>query len=147
MVPLTGRQINNKYFGIWAVWLLFSMSVTFMFGVLLVISSTSGVNNIRTGRHFRRPRNRTLFMTRIRQWDPSGDKRRQAIFGMAFIFCLLFVIDSELQARKNCLLLGENNTWGFGQVSSLRISTFSKGSPCQCSWRQCFLRLHLLGQL
>lgn len=39
------------------------------------------------------------------------------IFVFATFICLMLVGVSEVQASKNCVF-GENDTWGFGQVSA-----------------------------
>jgi hypothetical protein len=50
---------------------------------------------------------------------PYNDPKRIAILVMhslAFVIVLMFVVFTEMQAVKNNILLGENETWGFGQV-------------------------------
>jgi hypothetical protein len=116
-VSLTASEVNHGYFGLWASWLLFSIVVTLVFGVLLVISSTSGANSNRIRRKQLRIRKKSWLADHINDWDPKGDKRRLIIFVTAFVICLLLVVFSEMQVSKNCVF-GENSQWGFGQVSA-----------------------------
>jgi hypothetical protein len=113
-VPMTAYEVNHHYFGLWASWLLFSIMVTMIFGMLLVISSTSGANSNKI-QH--RPRKTSWLGGRITDWDPKGDKRRLINFVTAFVICSLLVIFSEMQVNRNCVF-NENSQWGFGQVSA-----------------------------
>lgn len=38
---------------------------------------------------------------------------------MAFLVSVLFLVSSEIQVSKNCVLGGENTSWGFGYVQYL----------------------------
>lgn len=87
-----------------------------MFGVLLVVSSTSGANGNRLPRKQLRKPKKSWLGKKVKNWDPFGDKRRRIIFGFAFVVCLLLVVVSEMQSNRNCVF-GENTQWGFGQVS------------------------------
>jgi hypothetical protein len=116
-VPMTAYEVNHHYFGLWAGWLLFSIIVTLIFGVLLVISSTSGVNSNKMQRKQLRLRKTSWLADRITKWDPKGDKRRLINFVTAFVICSSLVIFSEMQVNRNCVF-GENSQWGFGQVSA-----------------------------
>lgn len=116
-VSLKASDINRDHFGLWASWLLFSIGVTLIFGVLLVLSSTSGANPDRVPRKKLRDQ-KTSWLTRsARKWDPNGNKRRTIIFVVAAFICLMLMVVSEVQAQENCVF-GENDTWGFGQVSA-----------------------------
>ncbi|KIM83250.1 hypothetical protein PILCRDRAFT_819493 [Piloderma croceum F 1598] len=117
-VPMTAYKVNHHYFGLWASWLLFSIVVTLIFGVLLVISSTSGANSNKMQRRQLRLRKTSWLADRITDWDPKGDKRRLINFVTAFVICSLLVIFSEMQVNRNCVF-GENSQWGFGQLAAL----------------------------
>jgi hypothetical protein len=116
-VSLTAYDVNHGYFGLWAAWLLFSIGATLIFGVLLVLSSTSGANSSGSQRvQLREPKPPPWLMRQMLEWDPKGDKRRLIIFATAFVICLMLVVFSEMQVNENCVF-DENSQWGFGQVS------------------------------
>jgi len=117
-VSKTAFEINHGLFGLWASWLLFSILVTLLFGVLLVNSCTSGVNAKAQSRKQLRPPKRSWLIERIRSWDKNGDKRRFIFFVTAFVICLLLVIFSEKQVQQNCVF-DENTQWGFGQLTAM----------------------------
>lgn len=94
---------------------MFSISVTLLFGILLVLSSTTGANSNREPKEQRRNPKESRLIIAAKKWDPLGNKRRAIIFVLAALICLVLVFVSEMQARDNCVS-GENSTWGFGQV-------------------------------
>ncbi|KAF7980740.1 hypothetical protein HWV62_36761 [Athelia sp. TMB] len=118
LVTMRAGRINHGNFGLWGSWLLFSISVTLLFGVLLVLSSTSGANGNREPKKVLRKPKVSRFTRAVKAWDPQGNKRRNIVFGFAVLICLMLVVTSEVQARKNCVF-GENDTWGFGQIAAL----------------------------
>lgn len=115
---MTAETINDHHFWLWAGWLLFSILVTLLFSILLVISSTSGANAHKRPRNQLRPPKVSWIVAKIKRLDPKGNKRRVVIFAIAFMVCTALVVFSELQAKANCVS-GENTQWGFGQVSSV----------------------------
>lgn len=137
-VSKTALEINRGLFGLWASWLLFSILVTLLFGILLVNSCTSGVNaKVQSRKQLRQPK-KFFLRERVRAWDKSGDKRRRIIFATAFVICLLLVAFSETQVKQNCVF-NENTQWGFGQVSLCYLYdvVWADGN---CSWLLCSLR-------
>ena len=146
-IPMTAYKVNHHYFGLWASWLLFSIMVTLIFGVLLVISSTSGANSNKIQRRQLRLPKTSWLADQITNWDPKGDKRRLLNFVTAFVICSLLVIFSEMQVNRNCVF-GENSQWGFGQVSA-SPAQHSNLLNCQhlYSLLPCFLHLHQCGVL
>lgn len=140
---MLASKINTDYFGLWAGWLLFSILVTLVFGVLLVISSTSGVNANKRPMKQLRPPKASWVGEKVRKWDPKGDKRRLGIFSVAFVICTALVVFSEMQANANCVF-GENTQWGFGQVSASTDSWGMYRLTC-LSLLRCFLRWRLCG--
>jgi hypothetical protein len=84
---------------VWALWLLTSISLTLGYGVLLVLNTAPCALERNADR-----------------WDPSGKKHKAVIFISALVVCVLLMINAERQVRENCVLLGENVQWGFGQV-------------------------------
>lgn len=113
-VSMQAKDINQGHFALWGCWLLFSISVTLLFGILLVLSSTSGANGNRKPKESRR-RPKTSWITRFtKKWDPQGNKRRNIVFMFAVLICFVLVYVSEWQAKANCVL--GDDSWGFGQV-------------------------------
>ncbi|KZP05942.1 hypothetical protein FIBSPDRAFT_1053818 [Athelia psychrophila] len=117
-VSMKAMTINEGQFALWGCWLLFSISVTLLFGILLVLSSTSGANgNRQPKKPLRKPK--TSWITRTtKKWDPRGNKRRAIVFVFAVLICSALVFVSERQAHDNCVS-GDNDSWGFGQIAAL----------------------------
>lgn len=151
-ISMTAYNVNHGHFGLWASWLLFSIGVTLVFGVLFVISSTSGANSSGVPRPLlRRPKAESRLSAQIHRWDRNGDKRRFIIFAAAFVICVMLVVFSEMQVNENCVF-GEDSQWGFGQVSrsipmrkaeqAFELSTLYRLLPCFLPWHQCGVSLN-----
>ena len=116
---LTAQSINESHFSLWAGWLLFSILITLIFSILLVISSTSGANANKEPKEPLRPPKVSWVGAMMKRWDPRGGKRRVVIIFIAFVICTFLIAFSEMQAHANCVS-GENEQWGFGQVRAVR---------------------------
>ena len=124
----TVAAINDRQFYIWALWLLFHMGVTVFWGAILVESSAKSLHPLMS----RRPTvdSTAAGETLIVRWIvrpvtarvkgfPYNDHKRIAVIitqVLAAIIGLGLVVSTEYQATHNCILLGENMSWGFGQV-------------------------------
>ena len=78
---------------IWIAWVVFSIAVTFIWSSLLLYS---------------------LYAQSIGRKISLKGKWIPYILG--FAICLLYQTCTELQLHQNCVLLNENEDWGFGQV-------------------------------
>ena len=111
--PLSVHELNRKYYALWLLWLLFNLSITLIWGTLLVHSSSPSVHPILS----RQPSRVDLSLT-WRDRFPL-DKGRLLVLSMnslAFLLAVLLLVSSELQVTRNCLLGGENFDWSFGYV-------------------------------
>ena len=97
--PFLAHDINTKpgWIYIWAAWIFFCIGVTFLWGILLVFHSSLSA----LGR------------------DPGIWERWLSRAGAGAV-CLLLLVSSELQVSNQCVL-GDENTWGFGQVSAVIV--------------------------
>ncbi|KZV95470.1 hypothetical protein EXIGLDRAFT_748131 [Exidia glandulosa HHB12029] len=114
-VPFRAAEINEDWFGIWVLWLVFNMGVTFIWGAFLVISGAA------SKKHSKSHRQPGLIMRRLQEWDPSGDKRRKSVMAGALLLAVSFLAVAEVQQRSNCFAQSENDDWGFGQVAALLL--------------------------
>ncbi|KAF8969148.1 hypothetical protein BDZ97DRAFT_1915511 [Flammula alnicola] len=118
--PFATSTINHGLFVVWPMWLLFNVLITLVWGVLLVYNSSPSVHPVLS----RHP-SRSVDLPST--WQPSFpiDKGRiMVLIGniMAFLISVLFLVSSEVQVAKNCVLGGENTSWSFGQVAALLVA-------------------------
>src|ERR1700761_6344586 len=123
----TVEYINENFY-IFALWLLFHMGVTVFWGAILVESSAQSLHPLfsRQVTASSVAAGETIIvrwivnpvMTRIKGFPYDDHKRLAVLLAqlLAAIIGLGLMISTEYQATHNCILLGENMSWGFGQV-------------------------------
>ncbi|TFK33225.1 hypothetical protein BDQ12DRAFT_445479 [Crucibulum laeve] len=118
--PFTAGEINEHYYIIWPLWLLFHLGITLVWGILLVHSSSPDVHPVLS-------RSPSISTRRTMSWSEylPKDKGRLAVLAtntLAFLFAMLLLISSEVQVEENCVRGGENTDWSFGQVAALLLA-------------------------
>ncbi|KJA13145.1 hypothetical protein HYPSUDRAFT_73135 [Hypholoma sublateritium FD-334 SS-4] len=125
--PFTTHSVNHGYFAVWPCWLLFNLSITLIWGILLVSSSSPAVHPVlsRQPSHLSHEAD-SVASTSWRRYLPVDRGRRLVVAEnvLAFLISTFFLVSSEVQVGKNksCLLGGENTEWSFGQVAALLVS-------------------------
>jgi hypothetical protein len=113
--PFSVKEINDGYFMVWAMWLLFHVGVTLLWGYFLVFNSSPSVHPVLS-----RQNTRSTVSSWI-DWFPADRGRLGLLIGncCAFFIAVLLLISSEVQASRlgNCILGGENSEWSFGYAS------------------------------
>ncbi|KAF9477188.1 hypothetical protein BDN70DRAFT_128426 [Pholiota conissans] len=125
--PFTVRDINHHHFFVWPLWLLFNLSMTLVWGALLVCNSSPAVHPVLSHAPSRRESTESLAAQDKDSKRPffSIDAGRMLVlFGniMAFFLASFFLVSSEVQVSQNCVLGGENTAWSFGQIAALLVS-------------------------
>jgi anaerobic C4-dicarboxylate transporter len=115
--------INQQYFWVWATWLLASILLTLVYGVLLVLSSASSAHKKISNQQRVQRAQESNIKSASDERNRNEKKRKVTIFVTAFIVCIFLVFNAERQVAANCVLLGEDVQWGFGQV----------GFRCDCN--------------
>jgi len=134
-IPLTADEINEKYFYVWAFWLLFSLGVTLALAIVLAVTSGTrayaGLSRQSTvsshASSVSIPAYRQFFNAAVASIPPWRDYRRQMIFWgniLSTSLWIAYIIQSELQIQANCIFTaeGENNFSGFGQITALLLA-------------------------
>ncbi|KDR78824.1 hypothetical protein GALMADRAFT_224071 [Galerina marginata CBS 339.88] len=113
------RRINHDLFIIWPMWLLFNLATTLIWGILLVHSSSPSVHPILS----RQPSRIDLPVT-WRDKLPVDKGRIMVLLAnlTAFLIAVLFLVSSEVQVVRNCVLGGEDTDWSFGQIAALLVA-------------------------
>lgn len=119
--PFTTHSVNHDHFAVWLCWLLFNLSVTLIWGILLVSSSSPAVHPVLSRQPSRLSHAAdSVASTSWRRYLPVDRGRWLVVTEnvVAFLISGFFLVSSEVQVGKNksCLLGGENTTWSFGYV-------------------------------
>ncbi|KAH7097638.1 hypothetical protein BKA62DRAFT_774107 [Auriculariales sp. MPI-PUGE-AT-0066] len=123
-IPLQAIDLNGKYFGLWVFWLAFNMTVTFAWGVFLVVSGS-----VKAQDEERQPDDDADLPTRLyygiyllKRLIRDGPLRRRVVMASALAFALGFLANAEVQQTYNCFVSdAENSEWGFGQVAAVLL--------------------------
>ncbi|KAJ7592935.1 hypothetical protein C8J56DRAFT_485865 [Mycena floridula] len=116
--PFTVHEVNFQYFFVWPLWLAFNISVTAIWGALLVVNSSPTVHPVLS----RQPTRDSA----DKNWRDGLDAGRVwLLIGncVAFLIAVLFLVSSEVQANLigNCTMV-ENSQWSFGQIAALLVA-------------------------
>lgn len=122
VVPFTVEEINHKYFIVWPLWLLFNVTITTVWGLLLVVNSAPSVHPVlsrQTSLDDILTRRRRRFFKAL-DW---GRIRVLALNCLAFLLAVMFIVVCEVQVNHlgNCTM-GENSDWSFGQIAALLVA-------------------------
>ncbi|KDQ15135.1 hypothetical protein BOTBODRAFT_303248 [Botryobasidium botryosum FD-172 SS1] len=126
----TAHDINHGHYAIWPCWLIFSLSVTFVWGVILVISSASAAHDRpaiavdnEAAEHDKKYWTLSLFGWHEISFERDAERVKIWIgHFMAFLIGLMYLTVSEMQIAKNNILPGENQLGSFGSTAALLLA-------------------------
>ncbi|KZS92219.1 hypothetical protein SISNIDRAFT_125280 [Sistotremastrum niveocremeum HHB9708] len=133
-IPLHASDINHGSYYIFPLWLLFNMCISLFWGILLVVTSNPDMHPVLSRAQTELDPESAIseVINNITKFGiPYRDRKRMLLLGvnvLAVIVAAFILITSELEAWKNCILLGENTTWGFGQITAILLSLTPGGS-------------------
>lgn len=145
--PMKVHDLNQStHYWVWALWLLFCLSVTGFWGILLVFNSSEASHPIlqwddtTTDGYIIIPvfqiQRWAMFKQRLQElWERikaswPNDKFKRLHFCtniLAIVVVLFFFLNNEVQVilniRTNCVT--QESDWGFGQVAALLLAVSS----------------------
>ncbi|OCH92806.1 hypothetical protein OBBRIDRAFT_726092 [Obba rivulosa] len=129
----TAKEINNNFFWVWPLWLLFSLGITLLLTIVLAVTSPDLAQDIPSRSSISTQASGPSQHPIVRQlihdlWVsiPTRTNRvGQFVLGINIVslaLWILFIFASEEQRRDNCLYSGENNFGGFGQITATLLA-------------------------